>query len=408
LPPGPRPGKITREGEDETVMKTLAYQKNCRFFAQIADGLEELGTQELSSLGAADVKPSYRGIYFSADPAALYRINYSARLISRVLAPLLTFDCHSDRYLYKTARSLPWTDLLTLETTFAVFTNVANSNIRHSQYASQKLKDAIVDQFREACGDRPQVETTHPDVWISLYIHNNKATISLETSGGSLHRRGYRQEAVDAPMQETVAAAIIQLSGWNGERPLYDPMCGSGTLLTEALMHVCRIPSGYLRARFGFERLPDFDPAAWAGVKQECDKQIRPPAEGLIGGSDASAAAVEMALKNCRMLPGGNRIKISARRFQDIKALNDTVIICNPPYGVRMNTARQASGLLKEFGGFLKERCRNTRAYVYLGKPGLLVQIALKPAWKKPLKNGGLEGCLAKYEIMDKRGAGKT
>jgi putative N6-adenine-specific DNA methylase len=388
-------------------MHTFAYQKNQRYFAQIADGLEDLGKEELARLGATDVKPSYRGIYFSAAPAALYRVNYSARLISRVMAPLLTFDCHSDRYLYKTARSLPWTDLLTLKTTFAVFTNVANSNIRHSQYASQKLKDAIVDQFRDACGDRPQVEPLSPDVWINLYIHNNKATISLETSGGSLHRRGYRQESVEAPMQETVAAAVIQLSGWDGERPLYDPMCGSGTLLTEALMRACRIPSGYLRARFGFERLPDFDAAVWGEVKQECDKQIRPLPAGLIGGSDASRAAVEVAQKNCRMLPGGGQITIKTRRFQDIEALEDAVIICNPPYGVRMNTARQASTLLKEFDTFLKKRCQGSTAYVYLGKKELLPQIALRPTWKKPLKNGGLQGFLTKYEIAgEKKGKG--
>jgi putative N6-adenine-specific DNA methylase len=380
-------------------MSIFAYQKNQRFFAQIADSLEELGTEELSRLGAIEVKPSYRGIYFSADPAALYRINYSARLITRVMAPLLTFNCHSDKYLYKTARSLPWTELLSLKTTFAIFANVANSNIHHSQYAARRVKDAIVDQFREACGERPNVEPRYPDVWINLYINNNKATISLETSGGSLHRRGYRQESVEAPMQETVAAAIIQLSGWNGERPLYDPMCGSGTLLTEACMHVCQIPAGYLRPHFGFEQLPDFDAALWNEVKRECNGQIRPLPPGLICGSDLSGAAAEVAQKNCQMLPGGNRITISTRRFQDIDALKDAVILCNPPYGLRMNTEKQAATLLEEFDAFLKARCQGSVAYVYLGNKTLLKQIALRPSWKKPLKNGGLQGYLAKYEI---------
>lgn len=377
----------------------FAYQKNQRFFAQIADGLEALGVQELRELGATDVKAAYRGIYFSADPATLYRINYLTRLITRVLAPLLTFDCHSDRYLYKTAQNLPWTELLSLETTFAIFANVANSAIHHSQYAARRLKDAIVDQFREACGARPNVDPMYPDVWINLYIHNNKATISLDTSGGSLHRRGYRQPALEAPMQETVAATIIQFTGWRGECPLYDPMCGSGTLLTEAYMRVCQIPAGYLRPHFGFERLPDFDAALWREVKQTCDRQIRPLPPGLIRGSDASGAMVALAQKSCQLLPGGDQIALRTARFQHLAPLTDAVLVCNPPYGVRLQTAHQTAALLAEFSAFLKERCQGSVAYVYLGKESLLKHITLWPSWKKPLKNGGLHGYLAKYKI---------
>ena len=377
----------------------FAYQKNHRFFAQVADGLEDLGGKELAQLGAEDVRSSYRGIYFSADHAMLYRINYTTRLCTRILAPLLTFDCHSDRYLYKTAQKISWGELLSLDTTFAIFANVANSNIRHSQFAARRLKDAIVDQFRDSCGKRPDVEPMYPDIWINLYIHNNKATISLDTSGGSLHRRGYRQESVEAPMQETVAAAIIQLSSWHGERPLCDPMCGSGTLLAEAFMSYCRIPAGYLREHFGFEHLPDFDPTVWKEVKKDCNSNMQPLPAGLIGGSDRSESAAEAAKKNCRMLPGGNRIRIISRRFQEIQSLRDSVIICNPPYGERMSTEKQAAALLKEFGTFLKEHCQGSEAYVYLGKETLVKQIPLKPSWKKQLNNGGLRGYLAKYRI---------
>lgn len=377
----------------------FTYQKNQRFFAQIANGLEELGAQELSQLGASDVAPSYRGLYFSADQAVLYRINYTARLITRVLAPLLTFDCHSDRYLYKTARSLPWTELLALDKTFAVFANVANSYIRHSQYAALRLKDAIVDQFRDACDARPDIDPIHPDVWISLYIESNKATIGLDTSGGSLHRRGYRQASVEAPMQETLAAAILQLSGWQGERPLYDPMCGSGTLLTEALMRVCDIPAGYLRPHFGFEYLPDFDADLWKNVKRECNRQIRALPHGLIAGSDLDSTAIEAARTNCQTLPGGKQIALLARPFQQIDSLKDTTILCNPPYGRRLNTAQETAALLHKFGTFLKDRCQGSTAYIYLGNETLLQQIPLWPSWKKPLNNGGLKGYLAKYKI---------
>ena len=216
------------------------YQMSNRFFAQIADGMDELGVEELTGLGAQDVKPTFRGLYFSADNEALYRINYTARIISRVLAPLLTFDCHSTDYLYKTARTIPWTELFSLDNTFVISANVSNSIINHSQYAALILKDAIVDSFRDKYDDRPNVERINADICFNLHISKNKATIYLDTSGGSLHRRGYREEAVDAPMQETLAAAIIRLSGWNGLTPLYDPMCGSGTLLLEALCITAR------------------------------------------------------------------------------------------------------------------------------------------------------------------------
>ena len=380
-------------------MFTYQYQKNQRFFAQIANGLEELGAKELLQLGAADVAPAYRGLYFCADPGALYRINYMTRLITRVLAPLLTFDCHSDRYLYRTARSLPWTDLLALDKTFAVFANVANSYIRHSQYAALRLKDAIVDQFRETCDARPAIDPIHPDLWINLHIDNNKATIGLDASGGSLHRRGYRQASVAAPIQETVAAAILQFSGWRGERPLYDPMCGSGTLLAEALMHVCDIPAGYLRPHFGFEYLPDFDAALWKTVKRECNSRIRTLPHGLIGGSDLDDAAVEAAKTNCQTLPGGKQVTLLTRPFQQIESLTDTTILCNPPYGRRLNTVQETAALLQKFGTFLKERCQGSTAYIYLGNDTLLQHIPLWPSWKKPLNNGGLKGYLAKYKI---------
>lgn len=382
-----------------TPLNMFAYQKTQRFFAQIASGLEKIGAEELESLGATDVKASYRGLYFSADHAALYRINYCARLVTRILAPLLTFDCHSDKYLYKTAQKLPWSDILSLETTFAIAANVSHSRIRHSQYAARKLKDAIVDQFRDACGERPNVEPRDPDVWINLYVHNNKATISLDTSGGSLHRRGYRVESVSAPMQETVAAAIVKFSGWQGEQPLYDPMCGSGTLLAEACIQYCRIPGGYLRQHFGFERLSDFDEALWESVKQESNDRIRPLPDGLIGGSDLDRAAVEAARQNFRKLPGGRHIALQTSRFQELDSLNDTAIVCNPPYGLRLQNKRGATSLLHDFGDFLKERCQGSTAYIYLGKASLLEHIQLWPSWKKPINNGGLEGFLAKYKI---------
>ena len=238
------------------------YQKSKTYFAQIADGFEELALDELKRLGADTVEPAYRGIRFSARPEALYRINYQSRLVSRVLAPMVSFRCRNRDDLYREARSVDWPGLFSLEDTFGIFANVSdNENLRHSKFAALCLKDAVADQFRKRMGKRPYVDKTRPDLWIHLLIRRQHATISIDTSGGSLHRRGYRRSPVAAPMKETLAAAVLALSGWQGDTPLYDPMCGAGTLLCEAMLTACRIPAGYLRSRFGFERLPDFDPA---------------------------------------------------------------------------------------------------------------------------------------------------
>lgn len=377
----------------------FSYQQNGRFFAQVAGGLEDAGRRELEEMGATEVKPVFRGIHFSAEPASLYRINYCSRVCTRILAPLLNFDCHSDKYLYLTAMEMPWEEILSLNTTFAVFANVSNSKITHSQYAARRLKDAIVDRFRTKSGKRPDVDAEQPDVWLNLHIHANRATVSLDTSGGSLHRRGYRKETVEAPMQETLAAAIVRFSRWDGEQKLYDPFCGSGTLLAEALMEKCGIPAGFLRKQFGFERMPDFDPSLWDTVKQECDQAIRPLPKGLIGGSDLSAEAVKASCRNCSALPGGEGIEIRKSSFQNLAGFRNSVIICNPPYGVRLQDNKRAGELLREFGVFLKERCSGSTACIYLGKESLLDKIGLWPAWKKSLNNGGLQGVLARYKI---------
>ena len=375
------------------------YQEFGRYFAQIAGGSEDLGAAELHELGARDTGTAYRGVHFTADPEALYRINYGARLITRVLAPLTSFGCHDPDYLYRAARALSWDDFLTLDRTFAVYANVSNSRIRHSKYAALRVKDAIVDHFREATGRRPSVDVHDPDVWFNLYIENDHATISLGTSAGSMHRRGYREESGAAPMQETVAAAIIRLTEWEGERPLYDPMCGSGTLLAEALMHYCRIPAGFLRRQFGFEALPDFDAALWKRVRQEMDEQIRPLPAGLIAGSDVDAEAVAAARANLSSLPGGQDVRLETRDFRALRSLPDRTIVLNPPYGVRMDASPGGDSLLRAFGDFLKQRCTGSSAYIYAGRPALLKQVGLRAAWKKPLVSGDLDGRLARYDV---------
>ena len=376
------------------------YQKTKRYFVQIPGGFEDIAVKELAGLGARQIEPRFRGIQFCAEPAVLYAINYNARLAIRVLAPLTTFACRDREDLYRAAGSIDWSAFFTVQNTFGIRANVSgNRNIRHSKFAALCMKDAVADLFRIRSGQRPNVDTIAPDIWLNLHIEKNRGTISLDTSGGSLHRRGYRRETVDAPMQETLAAAMVALSGWNGQTPVYDPMCGSGTLLCEALMKAGRIPAGFFKKDFGFVHLPDFDNNLWRKIKKQSDEKITTLPAGLIAGSDYDRMAVKAARTNCRVLPGGDRITISEADFNDIAGLENMVIFCNPPYGIRMKTDDHLAAFYKSLGDFLKQRCRGSQAYVYFGNREMLKKIGLKPAYKKPMQNAGLDGRVAKYEL---------
>ena len=377
---------------------TYLYQEKGGLFAQTAPGLESAAADELRALGALEVEARFMGVAFAADKATLYRANYESRLISRVLAPIAGFPFQSENDLYAEAVTLKWTDFLKPHQTFAIYaTRSKNSRVKHSGYAALKIKDAIADFYMRKFKNRPDVNKTTPDVWINIHFDRHNATISIDTSGGSLHKRGYRQKTVKAPMQETLAAAILHFSEWDGTLPLYDPMCGSGTLLSEALMKHSMIPAGFLRKKFGFENLPDFDQLLWRRIKTAADKRIRQLPPGLVSGSDMSDTAVEAALANNRVLPFGNRIAIRKKRFQQIAGLPGNLIVCNPPYGIRLENKTDTARLYGIFGDYLKQRCQGATAYVYFGDRELIKNIGLKPEWKKPLKNGGLDGRLVKY-----------
>ena len=375
------------------------YQKTHTYFAQIADGLEATGAAELADLGATSVRPARRGIYFQADRAALYRINYCTRLCTRVLAPIKSFACPDATAIYRTARRIDWPQFLGLDQTFAVFASTAGSTVPHSQFAGLKLKDAVADQFRDAFGRRPNVDPRTPDLWINLHVEKDRGTISIDTSGGSLHRRGYRTRSVDAPMQETVAAAMVRLSDWDGQMPLADPMCGSGTLIVEATMAYCRIPAGFLRRRFGFQQLPDHDPQIWETVKAEADGRIRKLPDRLIYGSDIDPQAISAARANCKMIPQARKVSVLRVDFRQIEGLEKRTILCNPPYGIRMQGQDSLDETYRQLGDFLKQRCKGSDAYVYFGNREMIKRIGLRTTWKKPLRNGGLDGRLVKYTL---------
>ncbi len=388
--------KRSKNKQQKSIYK---YQQDSRYFARIAEGIKEAGAKELSELGAKDIEPVYRGIHFKADKAALYRINYLTRLVSRILAPLTSFKCHDSDILYRTVKQIKWENFFKQGNTFAVSGNVSDSEISHSKYASLRLKDAVADYFREKTGNRPDVSVRNPDILLDLHIRKNRAEISLDTSGGALHRRGYREETVSAPMQETVAAAIIYFTKWDGSVPLYDPLCGSGTLLCEALMRYCHIPSGIFRKKFGFECLPDFDPAVWKQVKNEADQNIQELPNGLIAGSDLSKKAVKATKINIMGLHSGKNITVIRRDFRELPPIEGQLIVTNPPYGIRMGGDEDLEVFYKNFGDFLKQKCKGSSAYIYFGERQYIKKIGLKASWKKPIRAGGLDGRLVKYEM---------
>lgn len=376
------------------------YEAN-GYFAQVPGMMEELCEQELVVLGALNTKVTYRGVYFNADKKTLYKINYTSRLLSRVLAPIKTFHCNNSNVLYKVASQIKWENFLSLEKTFSISASVAKSNINNSLFASQRLKDAIADYFRNKSGKRPSVDTINPDIRFNLHIEKDEAVISLDTSGESLHKRGYRLLAGEAPMQETLAAAIIKLSKWDGEKSLWDPMCGSGTILCEALMHYCQIPAQILRKKFGFFNLPDFDPELWSKIKDEYDKKIRPLKKGLIFGSDKSQKVIEVAKENLSRLPYSDTIDLKCHPFQHIKQFENGTLITNPPYGIRLGNIDEVKALYKELGDFLKTSCKGTSAFIYTGDPSLRKSIGLRTSRRIPLVNGKLEGVLLQIDSYE-------
>ncbi len=375
------------------------YQKTNRYFAQAADDIKDIVEEELISFGAQKTSQAYCGIHFTANTKVLYTINFQSRLINRVLAPLISFNCSSDDQLYKGALQVSWEDFLDPSKTFAVFASVTNSYIQHSKFASLRLKDAIVDYLRDLTGKRPSIDTREPDIWLNLHIENNEATISLDTSGGSLHRRGYRKQGIRAPMVETLAASIINYSGWDGKSALYDPFCGSGTLLCEAYMLASKTPASIFRKKFGFERLPDFNLSLWKKIKEDALEKIKQVKKGAIAGSDISADAVEASITNCKVIDKENVIGIENYDVFNIDKIDGATIVCNPPYGIRIGKSDDLSNFYKRFGDFLKQRCKNSTAFIYFGDRKFIKNIGLKPSWKKLLSNGGLDGRLVKYEL---------
>lgn len=374
--------------------------RSIRYFAVVAGSLEKYAHQELTELGAEIRQEVPRGIYFSCSNETLYRILYTSRLVQRVLYPLLSFDCHSTKYLYQQAnRNIDWTELFELTESFSIDCNVSSSFTRHSLYASQVLKDAICDSFRGRFGARPSYSNKNADIVFNLHIQNNHATIALDILGCSMHMRGYRKSSVEAPLQETLAAAIAQIADWSGEGTLCDPMCGSGTILAEAIMKYCDIPAGYLRNNNGIRHLPGFDVLLWKQIVDQADSRIRDLPKGKVRASDINPDAVEACRSNLALLPGGRNVEVACVRFQNLERVAGRTIITNPPYGIRLDSSFGVQQVYHELGDFLKQKCPASTAYILCGNKDLVKELRLRAHWTKSLKNGDLDTKLAKIVV---------
>lgn len=370
---------------------------NC--FAAVPRGSEEIAAAELPALGIAGASAVRGGVSFATDRAGLYRANLWLRTASRVLVNLSSFDCPSQNELYAGVHAIAWHELITPDMTLAVDCTLRDSSLTHSKFVALKTKDAIVDRIRERCGSRPDVNTASPDVRVNIYLAKNVCTVSLDSSGDSLDRRGYRLERNEAPLRETLASAVIALTGWDGSIPLADPMCGSGTIPIEAALMAARVAPGRNRS-FGFERWKDFDARLWERITREAETGIRQLPLGLITGFDSDSRALAVARRNAESAGFAGKLHFFHSALDEFKPEGDRgVVILNPPYGKRMGEEEELKELYCRIGDIMKQRCRGWTGFVLTGNLELAKYIGLKASRRFVLFNGPIECRLLRYEL---------
>jgi putative N6-adenine-specific DNA methylase len=361
-----------------------------RYFATCARGLEGVLAGELRQLGAADVESGRGGVGFRGDQALLYRANLWLRTAIRVLVPILEATVNSPEELYDAVRGVDWSHYLTPEHTLAVDSNVRDSKITHSKYAALKVKDAICDQFVERLGRRPSVDVEEPMVGLNLHIYRDQAVLSLDSSGESLHKRGYRPILTRAPLNEALAAALILLTDWSSETPFVDPLCGSGTLPIEAAWIALQRPPGLTRRRFGFQGWIDFDIALWTELRDEARRGVRKALPAPILGFDARRDAVAFAKTNARAAGIGNLLRFEVRDVHNFRPPEGPpgTILCNPPYGERLGEEKELKELYRTLGEVFRTHCQGWSTFVFTGNAALARQIGLKAIRDVALFNG--------------------
>ena len=370
-----------------------------KIIAKTFQGLEEVLAKELTTLGANNIEIGRRMVAFTGDKEMLYKANFCLRTAVKVLKPILNFTANDADEIYEVVKNTDWTQYMDVTNTFLVDAVVFSENFRHSKFAAYRVKDGIADFFREKTGERPNVSITNPDIRINIHIAENDVTISLDSSGESLHQRGYRTGSVPAPLNEVLAAGIIMLTGWDGECDLIDPMCGSGTILIEAALIAMNIYPGVFRKEFAFEKWKDFDEELFDRIYND-DSQER-DFDYKIYGYDINRQAVAIATENVRSAGVNKVVEVMQRDFYEFEEPRQkSIMITNPPYGERITTD-DILGLYSTIGERLKHAFVGNDAWIFSYKEECFAKIGMRPSTRYTLPNGGLECELRKYQIFD-------
>ena len=374
-------------------------QESFELIAKTFQGLEEVLAQELIELGANDVQIGRRMVSFSGNQEMMYRANFCLRTAVRVLKPISHFRARNADDVYKAVKEIEWKDILDLDTSFVVDTTVYSTEFRNSKFVAYKVKDAIVDYFMEREGKRPNISVANPDLRLNIHIAEDNCTLSLDSSGESLHLRGYRTATVEAPINEVLAAALIKMSGWKFDCDLIDPFCGSGTILVEAALMARNIYPGVFRQKFGFENWKDFNPELLSSIFED-DSNER-TFEHRIVGSDINLRAVEAALANAKAAGVADLITVEQREIRDFKKPEmPAVLITNPPYGERLRP-EDLSDIYRTLGEKLKREFQGGEAWIISSREELFDSMRLRPSFKVPLQNGSLDCELRKYVTFE-------
>ncbi len=368
--------------------------------AKTFKGLEDVLADELTALGAAAVVKQRRAVSFVGDKALLYRANLQLRTASRVLVPLVVFKAQDADEVYEHAKRIDWQSYMDVCTTFTIDSTVYSEEFRHSKYVTYRVKDAVADYWTERMGKRPNVNLTSPDLYINVHISGTQVTISLDSSGESLHKRGYRVGQTEAPLNEALAAGMLLMAGWKGQSDFYDVMCGSGTLLIEAALIAQNIGPGLFRKGFAFEKWRDFDAELFDQIYND-DSHER-VFEHHIYGSDAGYYAVQQAQKNIREAGMQRVIDVRQVRLQELHDIDakDALVVINPPYGERLSHDKDVLRLYEDIGKCLKHQFAGATAWVLSSNQDALKCIGLKPSQRIKLLNGELECMYNKYELF--------
>ena len=367
--------------------------------AKTFQGLEEVLAKELTELGASNIEIGRRMVSFIGDKEMMYKANFYLRTAIRILKPIKHFEAKNADEVYEAIKSIAWEEYLDTNKSFAVDAVVFSNEFRHSKFVAYKVKDAIVDYFREKNGERPSIRINNPDVALNIHIAEDKCTLSLDSSGESLHRRGYRQEAVEAPLNEVLAAGMILMTVWRGECDLIDPMCGSATIPIEAALIARNIAPGVFRKEFAFEKWNDFDQELFDTIYND-DSQEREFTHKVYG-YDNNPKANEIATHNVKAAGLSKEVILKIQPFQQFEQPKEkSIIITNPPYGERIST-NDLLGLYQMIGERLKHAFAGNDAWILSYREECFDQIGLKPSVKVPLFNGALECEFRKYQLFD-------